>query len=107
MKFILIKIVRFYQLYISTLIPSSCRYYPSCSEYFLWSIKNSGIFYSILKTSIRILKCNPFYKFGFDYPIVIKNEIPKSKINNNIKILFWFIPIGNNRYFLIKSIKEI
>ncbi|MBQ1972341.1 MAG: membrane protein insertion efficiency factor YidD [Treponema sp.] len=55
-----------YQHYISPFFPSSCRFYPSCSEY----AKQAFLKYGFLKASIltiwRILRCNPFSKGGFD-----------------------------------------
>ncbi|HOJ86985.1 MAG: membrane protein insertion efficiency factor YidD [Elusimicrobiales bacterium] len=46
--------------------PSSCRYYPSCSEYSREAFKK----YNPLKATIisvwRIVRCNPFSKGGYD-----------------------------------------
>lgn len=106
MRKIFIKFVKFYQSYISPMLPNSCRYYPSCSEYFIWNIKNDTIANSFIKTTIRIIKCNPFMKFGFDYPVIHKNFIPFFRINNDIFINFWFIPRDKNRYFIIKSVTK-
>jgi len=49
------------------LIPySGCRFYPTCSDYFSQSIKKHGIFKGGFKGIKRIIKCNPFYKGGYD-----------------------------------------
>jgi hypothetical protein len=59
-------IIKFYQIIISPLLPSTCRYSPTCSEY----TKLSLIKYGIIKGSIlsfkRIIKCNPWGGKGFD-----------------------------------------
>ena len=59
-------IIKFYQIIISPLLPSTCRYSPTCSEY----AKLSLIKYGIIKGSIlsfkRIAKCNPWGGKGFD-----------------------------------------
>lgn len=71
MKRIIIKLIEFYQKYISKLISKfgyHCRYYPTCSEYTKQAIKKYGIVKGGFKGIKRILKCNPFSKGGIDYP---------------------------------------
>ena len=59
-------IIRIYQTLISPLLPSTCRFSPTCSEY----SKQSLIKYGLIKGSIlsvkRILKCNPWGGNGYD-----------------------------------------
>ncbi|MBU1037135.1 membrane protein insertion efficiency factor YidD [Patescibacteria group bacterium] len=43
-----------------------CRYYPTCSSYSYQAIKRHGLVKGFLKSLIRILKCNPFSKGGYD-----------------------------------------
>ncbi len=66
MRKILLVLIKIYQKIVSPLFPSSCRFYPTCSEYSYDSIKKHGIikggFYSI----VRILKCHPYHHGGFD-----------------------------------------
>ena len=47
---------------------STCRFYPSCSEYATLSIKKHGAAKGGIKTVLRILKCNPFLKGGINLP---------------------------------------
>jgi len=61
-----ISLIRLYQKIISPLFPPSCIYHPTCSEYAIQAIKKYGIFTGMLKGAIRILKCNPLFKGGFD-----------------------------------------
>ena len=66
MKTILIKLIRFYQKYISPLKSTRCPYIPTCSQYGLEAIEKYGALKGICLGSIRILKCNPFSKGGYD-----------------------------------------
>ncbi|MCD6422822.1 MAG: membrane protein insertion efficiency factor YidD [Elusimicrobia bacterium] len=45
-----------------------CRFYPSCSNYFLLAVQKYGFLKGTLKGILRILKCNPFFKGGIDFP---------------------------------------
>jgi len=68
LKKVFILFIRFYQKFISPLFPSSCRYYPSCSNYAIMAIEKYGILKGTIKAIFRILRCNPFSKGGIDYP---------------------------------------
>ena len=68
MQKVLIKIIEVYQKAVSPLYASSCRYYPSCSNYAILSIEKYGVVKGSLKAIWRILRCNPFSKGGVDYP---------------------------------------
>lgn len=58
--------IQFYQRVISPLLPPSCRFQPTCSEYALEALKKHGLFRGGLLAAWRILRCNPFGRFGFD-----------------------------------------
>lgn len=66
MKSVLIFIIRFYQRFISPLLPPSCRFYPSCSHYGLEAIQRFGAFKGGWLTVKRLLKCHPFHPGGID-----------------------------------------
>jgi len=66
MKKILIKLIEFYQKHISPLKKPCCRFYPTCSEYFLEAVKKYGALKGTYLGVKRILKCHPFHKGGFD-----------------------------------------
>jgi len=68
MKKILISLIKFYQKFISPVLPSSCRYHPSCSTYAILAIEKYGVIKGSIKAIWRILRCNPFSKGGVDYP---------------------------------------
>lgn len=66
MKTILIKLIRFYQKYISPLKSTRCPYIPTCSQYGLEAIEKYGVVKGCLLAGWRILRCNPFSKGGYD-----------------------------------------
>ena len=63
-KFILIKIIKFYKLFISPYLGNNCRYMPTCSEYFMESLEEYGVLKGSLKGTKRILSCHPLKFLG-------------------------------------------
>ena len=63
-KFILIKIIKFYKLFISPYLGNNCRYMPTCSEYFVESLEEHGVLKGSLKGTKRILSCHPIRFLG-------------------------------------------
>jgi putative membrane protein insertion efficiency factor len=66
MKKLFILIIKGYQKIISPVLPPSCRFYPSCSQYGIEAITKYGAVKGSLMTAWRILRCNPFSKGGYD-----------------------------------------
>jgi len=66
LTYILIKLIKFYNFFISPMLGNSCRYSPSCSEYSIEALKEFGLIKGIFKSFIRILSCNPWGKGGLD-----------------------------------------
>jgi len=66
MKKLLIVIIALYKKYISPILPPSCRFHPTCSEYAMQAIEKYGVFKGGLKSIWRVLRCNPWNKGGFD-----------------------------------------
>jgi putative membrane protein insertion efficiency factor len=66
--FALILPVRFYQIVIGPMLPKVCRYYPSCSEYFILAVHKHGPVKGGCKGVWRICRCNPFTPGGYDPP---------------------------------------
>jgi uncharacterized protein len=58
--------VRLYQLTISPLLGSRCRFYPTCSNYMIEAIHKKGFIKGICMGIWRILRCHPFNPGGFD-----------------------------------------
>ncbi|MFH1772567.1 MAG: membrane protein insertion efficiency factor YidD [Candidatus Omnitrophota bacterium] len=65
MKRLAILLIKFYQNR-PLLRPPCCKFYPSCSEYACSAIAKHSFLKAIFLASLRILKCNPFSKGGFD-----------------------------------------
>lgn len=66
MKKILMKLIRFYQQYISPATQPTCRYHPTCSSYALEAVDKHGALKGGIMSSARILRCNPFVEGGVD-----------------------------------------
>lgn len=66
MKTILIAIVRLYKYLISPVLPGSCRFFPTCSDYSIEAIAKYGAIKGVYLSAKRILKCHPFHPGGFD-----------------------------------------
>ena len=58
--------IRFYQMTLSQVLPPSCRFYPSCSEYTLQAIARYGVLKGGWLGVKRILRCHPFHPGGYD-----------------------------------------
>jgi len=66
MKYIFIFLIKIYQRTLSRVMPSSCRFYPSCSEYGVQAIQKYGFFKGGWMTIKRIGRCQPFHPGGYD-----------------------------------------
>ena len=78
MKSILIFIIKIYKRLLSPYLGNSCRYLPTCSDYFIESLNEHGIFRGSLMGIKRILSCHPI-KFlgggdGFDPVLVFEDK---------------------------------
>ncbi|MEG3641436.1 membrane protein insertion efficiency factor YidD [Magnetococcus sp. PR-3] len=63
---LLVLLVRFYQLFISPILPPSCRHSPSCSQYAIEALKKHGALKGSWLAFRRILRCNPWHPGGHD-----------------------------------------
>ena len=59
-------IIKIYQTLISPLLPSTCRFSPTCSEYSKQSLIKHGFIKGSMLSVKRILKCNPWGGNGYD-----------------------------------------
>ncbi len=58
--------IYFYKYCISPLVPPSCRYTPSCSEYAVQALKKHGPFKGLYLAVRRIARCHPWGGSGYD-----------------------------------------
>jgi len=63
-RYILIKIIKLYKLIISPYLNGNCRYLPTCSNYFIDSLNEHGVFKGTMKGTKRILTCHPIKFLG-------------------------------------------
>ena len=61
---ILITVIKFYKFFLSPFLGNRCRYYPSCSDYFIKSLKDLGLVDGLLIGIKRLFKCHPIKFLG-------------------------------------------
>lgn len=61
--------LRFYKAAISPLLPPSCRFLPTCSEYAARAYREFGIGKGTVLTAWRLVRCNPWGGRGWDPPV--------------------------------------
>lgn len=66
MKKILKFFINLYRKFLSPILPRSCRFEPSCSQYALEAIERFGAIRGSILSLYRILRCNPFCRGGYD-----------------------------------------
>ena len=68
-------LIRGYQIIISPILGSNCRFMPTCSEYAIESFRSYGLIKGFFLTIKRIGKCHPWGSHGYD-------PIPTKKVEN-------------------------
>ncbi len=63
---LIILAIRLYQLLVSPLLGNRCRFYPSCSRYWIEAIEKHGCLKGMRLGVARLCKCHPFHPGGFD-----------------------------------------
>ena len=66
MKFLLLGLIRLYQKTLSRVVPSSCRFTPSCSAFGYEAIEKYGALRGGVLAVRRIGRCHPFHPGGYD-----------------------------------------
>ncbi|MGK4567652.1 membrane protein insertion efficiency factor YidD [Flavobacterium sp. 3HN19-14] len=61
-----VALVRFYQVALSPVLPSACRYEPTCSTYMIQALQEHGLFKGLYLGTKRIISCNPWGGQGYD-----------------------------------------
>jgi len=67
---VLIALIRVYQLTLSRLLGSVCRFHPSCSHYAADCLRLHGALRGTILAARRLSKCHPFHPGGYDPPPV-------------------------------------
>ena len=55
-----------YKRFVSPLLPPSCRFTPTCSEYAIEAVQRRGIIRGLFLALYRLLRCHPFARGGYD-----------------------------------------
>ncbi|WP_292658277.1 membrane protein insertion efficiency factor YidD [Nitratifractor sp.] len=117
--------IRGYQ-YLSQMLPASCRYYPTCSEYAKWQFEFNRPDRAFAATALRILRCNQLFPGGIDYPRVrweppapawaanplfppgrILAPLPRTNPSDReIAIQYWIVPLGSGKYLILKAFDD-
>jgi len=63
---ILIGLIRGYQIIISPLLGSNCRFHPTCSQYMIEAVRRFGVFRGIFLGLRRLSHCHPWHEGGLD-----------------------------------------
>ena len=58
--------IKIYQLFVSPMLPNTCRHLPTCSDYTIEAINEYGVLKGTIKGLNRILRCNPLGSSGYD-----------------------------------------
>ncbi len=66
MKFAVLSVIWLYQTTLSPLLPTSCRYYPSCSHYSQEAVEKYGVLKGIWLGVRRLGRCRPLGGQGYD-----------------------------------------
>lgn len=65
-QIIVIAALKGYKLFLSPLLPSACRYRPTCSEYMLAAVEQYGVLRGVWLGLKRLGRCHPFHQGGYD-----------------------------------------
>ncbi len=66
MKYLLLGLIRLYQMTLSRIMPPSCRFYPSCSHYGYEAIARYGVVKGGWLAIRRLARCHPWNPGGYD-----------------------------------------
>lgn len=77
----MILLVKIYRRWISPVLPSCCRFEPSCSRYALEAFRKRGFFAGFVLMTWRLMRCQPFCRGGYD-PVPDKGFRRISSVNN-------------------------
>ena len=72
--------IRCYQLSMSPLLPPSCRYLPSCSDYAVEAIGRHGVLIGLVLALRRLARCHPWGGSGYD-PVPATSGADRSRLS--------------------------
>lgn len=66
MTVVALALIRAYQLTLSRVLPTACRFYPTCSEYTRQAVERYGARHGGWLGIKRLARCHPFNPGGYD-----------------------------------------
>ncbi len=66
MQKVVMATLRLYKRFLSPVLPSACRFSPTCSEYMLEAVDKYGVTRGVWLGLLRLLRCHPLHAGGFD-----------------------------------------
>jgi putative membrane protein insertion efficiency factor len=66
MQQLVLAALRLYKRWLSPLLPSACRFRPTCSEYMMEAVERHGVTRGVLQGIARLFRCHPFHAGGYD-----------------------------------------
>ncbi len=66
LTFLALAMIRFYQACLSPVLPSTCRFHPSCSAYAYEAVEKWGVWRGGRLALGRLLRCRPWGSYGYD-----------------------------------------
>jgi hypothetical protein len=60
------RLLRVYKFCISPLVPSACRFYPTCSDFMFQAVEKHGAARGVWMGLGRLVRCHPFHEGGYD-----------------------------------------
>lgn len=104
LKISALKMICFYQCFLSVLKAPCCRYYPSCSSYAYQSFEKNNVFVAFWASFLRILRCNAYFKGGFDYPKINRKKIKLTQGRLSSRLKFLYIPCAKDEFYIVKIV---
>ena len=66
MSTLMLVLLRSYKRWLSPLLPTACRFHPTCSEYMIEAIAQHGAARGVWLGLKRLARCHPFHAGGLD-----------------------------------------
>jgi putative membrane protein insertion efficiency factor len=66
MQSVVIQALQVYKRWISPMLPTACRFHPTCSEYMMEAVSRYGLAHGVWLGVRRLLRCHPFHAGGYD-----------------------------------------
>ncbi|MBL0157654.1 MAG: membrane protein insertion efficiency factor YidD [Bryobacterales bacterium] len=69
MQTVILSVLRIYKRWLSPVLPSACRFHPTCSEYMMDAVAKYGAARGVWMGLRRLARCHPLNPGGLD-PVV-------------------------------------